>query len=400
MTAERDGLENERFARVVFSLVPQVTPLRFQKFMARFGSASAALEAPAEAWGEVEGLAPAQAERLRRAADEAAPRAEAELEGLARLGGRALVPGDEEFPASLSSLPDAPSVLYVRGGLKPVDSLAVALVGTRHPTAYGRAATERLARDLCRAGVTVVSGLARGIDTAAHAAALAGGGRTAGVMGSGFRRPYPPENRRLMDRMAETGAVLSEFPLDAEPDKFNFPRRNRIISGLSLAIVVVEADEVSGALITARLAAEQGRDVFAVPGPVFSKMSRGPHRLLKQGARLVEDVEDVLDEIEVFRALSRPSARRGAPSDKPGRRSGGAAAGAPPALSGEEGRLFAQLSLEPCGVDDLSSRTGLPASAVSAGLLGLELKGLVRNLPGGNYVRSERGLELQGVGTS
>lgn len=381
----------ERFARVVFNLLP-LTPLRFQKFVARFGSAAAALDAPAEAWTEVEGLAPLQAERLHRAAREAAPRAEAELEALKRLGGRVLVPGDDEFPAALTSLADAPPLLCVLGALKPVDSLAVALVGTRLPTAYGRAAAERLAKDLCQAGVTVVSGLARGIDTAAHGAVVAARGRTIGVLGSGFRRPYPPENRKLMEKMAASGAVLSEFPLDAEPDKIHFPRRNRIISGLSLAVVVVEADEVSGALITAKLAAEQGRDVFAVPGPVFSKMSRGPHRLLKQGAKLVEGVEDILEEIEVFKALA-VAARRG-----PGSSDGTAARGRRvlPALAGAEEKLFAQLTLEPAGVDALAARTGLSASAVCSALLGLELKGLARNLPGGNYVRGEGALQEVG----
>lgn len=372
-------IEEERFARLLFNMLPQISPIRFQKILDRFGSAAAALEAPAEAWADVEGLAPVQAERLHRAARDARPRAQAELEVLRRLGGRALIPGDEEFPVALKAVSDAPLVLYVRGDYRPVDSLAVALVGTRQPTPYGRAAAERLASELCRAGVTVVSGLARGIDTVVHDAALRGRGRTIGVLGSGLNHLYPPENKGLMGRMAASGAVFTEFPLNTPPDRSHFPRRNRLISGLSLAVVVVEADEASGALITARLAGEQGRDVFAVPGSVFSKMSRGPHRLLKQGAKLVEGVEDILEEIEVFRSLTRaPRPRIAAP-----------------ALGDAETRLWAHLTLDPISVDDLSGRTGLPASAVSSALLGLELKGLVKNLPGGNFVRSRQAAEQE-----
>jgi DNA processing protein len=197
--------------------------------------------------------------------------------------------------------------------------------------------------------------------------------RTVGVIGSGFDRFYPPENKTFVEKMAKQGAVLSEFPMSTPPDRQNFPRRNRLISALSLAVVVVEADETSGALITARLAAEQGRDVFAVPGSIFSKFSRGPHRLLKQGARPVETVEDILDEIEAFRRLIR--------------RPRPAAVSTPP-LTGVEGALMAHLSLEPLGVDTLASRSGLAVPAVLSALLELELKGLVRSLPGQTYVRA------------
>ncbi len=378
--------QDERSARLLLNLAAPMEAAAFGKIIARFGSAAAALAAPAAAWAETEGVDPALAHRLRRAVQEALPRLEEEKTLLQQAAARAIISTDEEFPEGLKSLPDAPPVLYVKGDLRPRDAFAVALVGTRRPTPYGRAVAERMGRELAEAGITVVSGLARGIDTAAHAGALRGGGRTVGVLGGGLERFYPPENKFLADRMAAQGAVLSEFPLTYPSLPVNFPRRNRIISGLSLAVAVVEADQISGALITARLAAEQGRDVFAVPGPVFSKVSRGPHKLIKDGARLVESVEDILEEIEVFRGLIRQRARAAA---KP---SGGP-------LSPSEARLLSHITLEPVGLDQLSARTGLAPAEVSAALLSLELKGLVRTLPGKSVARTETGLETTPVRT-
>jgi DNA processing protein len=375
----RVDLLDERSARTLFNLVPGVTALRFRSLVDRFGSATAALNAPPEDWAGVDGLPGRVAEALYDDCRKAVGRLAEELAAVEKLGARVIMAEDDEFPEGLKPLADAPIVLYIRGEYKPVDSMAVALVGSRTPTDYGRTVAERLARELTQAGVTIVSGLARGIDTASHAAVVKSGGRTIGVLGSGFNRFYPGENRALADRMAQRGAVISEFPLATEPDRGNFPRRNRVISGLSLAVVVVEADEQSGALITARLAAEQGRDVFAVPGSVFSKMSKGPHRLIRQGARVVETAEDILDEIEVFRSLSRPKPAPAAEAEP---------------LDPTESRILGQLSLDPVTADALSAKTGLAASALSPALLHLELKGLVRALPGQNYVKSERGLEM------
>lgn len=376
MTAPND----ERTARLLFNLIPDLGPVRFQNFLERFGSATEALRASSEDWARVDGMTVPQAEKFHRLCRQEVPRRlEEELALLERLRARVLISTDGDFPESLKSLNDAPIVLYMKGDRRPVDSLAVAVVGTRHPTDYGRAAAERLSRELAQAGVTIVSGLARGIDTAVHATVLKNKGRTIGVLGSGLDRFYPPENKPLMEKMAAQGAVLSEFSLTTPPDRGHFPRRNRLISGLALAVVVVEADETSGALITARLAGEQGRDVFAVPGSVFSKGSRGPHRLIRQGARLVEGAEDILDEIQVFRNLIRPV--RPAPA-------------ADQALSGLEDRLLKHISLDPVGMDDLSVRSGLSPASLSSVLLGLELKGLVKSLPGKNYVRSESGLAV------
>jgi DNA processing protein len=368
---------DERKALILLNLVPELGPVRVAALAARFGSAAAALDAPVEEWGG-EGWDAARAAKLRRSRDAAAARLEDELERATKAGARALIRTDEDYPESLKSLPDAPPVLYVKGSLKPADALAVALVGTRRATPYGRAAAEHLARGLAQAGITVVSGLARGIDTAAHEAALQGGGRTVGVLGGGLDEFYPPENKRLAERMAAQGAVVSEFPMSARPAPQNFPRRNRVISGMSLAVVVAEADVPSGALITAKLAAEQGRDVLAVPGSIFSRLSRGPHALIKDGARPVEKVEDVLEEIEALKALAKR--RRPAP---PARTQ---------ALPPVEARVLDSVTLDPAGVDALALRSGVPGPAVSAALLGLELKGLVRIMPGGAYVRAEPAL--------
>jgi DNA processing protein len=373
---------DERSARILFSLVPDVGPGRFRKIMDRFGSAAEALSAPREEWNRIDGLSPPDAAKIHKGCQAAAQQLTCELERLDRYGARVLIPADPEFPDSLKSLPDPPAVLYVRGHLKPQDLLAVAVVGTRRPSAYGRAAAERLARELAEAGITVVSGLASGIDTAAHVTALKSGGRTVGVLGSGFARFYPAENKPLFEKMGGQGAVISEFCLDSPPERWHFPARNRLIAALSLAVVVVEAGETSGALITARLAAEQGRDVFAVPGPIFSANSRGPNRLLKQGAGLAESAQDVLEAIEALRSLVR----------KPSRKSQAA-----PDLSEVEERLLACLGLEPIDTDALSQRSGLPIPALSAALLGLELKGLIRSVPGNAYVRSEQGLASAAV---
>ncbi len=372
---------DEREARLLFNLTEPLGPVRFSRLVERFGSAIGALEAGAEAWQEVEGFG-AKAAEFYNALEQALPALEKEKADALRLKARVLCALDEEYPESVRGLRDAPPVLYVWGDLKPVDSLGIALVGSRRPSTYGTAAAERFARELSGAGVTVVSGLARGVDGSAHAACLAAGGRTVGILGSGFSRFYPAEHRKLAERMAKKGAVVTEFPLNAEPDAGHFPRRNRLIAAMSLGVVVVEALERSGALITAHLAAEQGRDVFAVPGSIFSPLSRGPHRLIKQGAKPVECAMDVLEEISAFRDIL--NARRAASP---------AAPAAPPSTVSANGRkLLAALSLEPTGIDGLARSAGLSAAEAARELLSLELAGLVRAVPGKHYVSSEMSL--------
>jgi DNA processing protein len=275
---------------------------------------------------------------------------EREMERLHAAGARALTWASEEYPERLREIDDSPPVLYTLGDFAPTDTWAVAVVGTRRATHYGREVTARLASELAQAGVTVVSGLARGIDTEAHKAALEGGGRTVAVLGSGLDILYPPENRGVARRIVDEGrgAVVSEFPLGTQPDAVNFPSRNRIISGLSLGVLVVEAGERSGALITVTFALEQGRDVFAVPGPITSRMSDGPNNLLKNGAKCVTSVRDILEELNMEMITEHVEAVRSLPTDP------------------TERMLLEYLQESTQHIDDLTTRSGLPASTVSA----------------------------------
>jgi DNA processing protein len=309
-----------------------------------------------------------------------------------------LVLADEHYPAWLRTIPDPPPVLYCDGSLEPGDRQAVAIVGSRQATPYGLRVTDALARELSRLGFTIVSGFARGIDAAAHRAALASGGRTVAVLGCGLDVDYPSGHASLRTEIAGSGAVLTEFAPDTAPFATNFPRRNRIISGLALGVVVVEAAEDSGSLITARLALEQGREVFAVPGPIDAPTSRGPHGLLKQGAKLVETVNDIVEELlpqlETMRTpLIDPLHLKS--NGCPGFVATGAGgrrpfAPKPPDLSPEEQVVFRVIGREPRHLDDLTEQSRLSAAEVARILLGLELKALVHQLPGQQYCLKKR----------
>jgi DNA processing protein len=272
----------------------------------------------------------------------------------------------------LRVIPDPPPLLYLKGRLCAADDRAVAIVGSRSASEYGRRMARDLARGLASFGFTVVSGLARGVDGAAHASALQAGGRTVAVLGSGVERAYPPEHEELYRRISEHGAVLSEFPVGTRPMAFNFPARNRLISGLSLGVVVVEATEKSGSLITAALALEQGREVFAVPGQAGASRSRGAHRLIREGAKLVETVDDIVEEIApqlMARAAISTQIARVLPPD-----------------AGENTRkILALLQENSLQVDQVIERSGLPAAQVLEVLLDLELQGFVRQSPGKLY---------------
>jgi DNA processing protein len=299
----------------------------------------------------------------------------AKISRLEAVGGRLVTWQDESYPDALRQIYDPPLFLFVRGSLEERDALAVAIVGSRASSPYGRQMTAGISEGLVRAGLTIVSGLARGIDAAAHAAALAAGGRTIAVLGCGIDVVYPSEHHQLQMRIVKNGAVVSEFPPGTPPDAENFPSRNRIISGLSLGTVVVEATEKSGSLITAEHALEQGREVFAVPGPVGAR-SRGPHQLIRQGATLVEGAADILCEIiphlrEEPRSVSPPAP--------------------PPPLNEIEQRVFACLDESAVHVDDLMLRTGLAAARLLGVLLSLELRGLVHQLPGKRFSRRPPG---------
>jgi DNA processing protein len=304
-----------------------------------------------------------------RALDPAAVVAAARRRGMA-----VIVWAEARYPARLRTIADPPPALFVRGTLD--EAPAVAIVGSRRATPYGRAAAGRLAFDLARAGITVVSGLARGIDAAAHEAALDGGGRTIAVLGCGADVTYPREHRRLAERIVAAGALMSEFAPGTPPLPGHFPRRNRLISGLALGVVVVEGTADSGALVTVDYALEQGRDVFAVPGSIFSERSRAPHRLLREGARLVEDAEDILEEVGLRGAVQERS---------------GASPPSPPGAAGaDEADVLAALGQGPLPFDDVVDGTGLPAARVAAALTLLELRGLVQTLPGQMVMRTPR----------
>jgi len=365
----------ERLAALRLHLTPGIGPRLYGALLEHFGSAEAAAEAPASALLDVPGIGRDTAQRIGEGMSQADP--EEELARAHRTGARILIRGDPDYPPALGYLVDAPPVLYVKGTLEAEDAQAITVVGTRRCSLYGGDQAERLAGGLGRAGFTVVSGLARGIDSAAHRGALAAGGRTLAVLGHGLATVYPPENARLAGAVAERGALVSEFPMAAEPAAENFPRRNRILAALGLGTVVVEAGRRSGALITARLAGELGKEVFAVPNRVDAPGAAGVHALLRDGARLVEAVTDILEE---FPDLDVPVGAED--SDAPHQATLGLKANVSP----EEARLLEVLDGEPAGVDTLASRSGLDAARASGALTLLELKGLVRALPGGRFV--------------
>lgn len=294
---------------------------------------------------------------------------------------RALGRGDAEYPALLRPSPTAPATLHVRGRLVEGDALAVAVVGSRRATAYGLAVAETMAADLAARGVTIVSGFARGVDSAAHRGALRVGGRTIAVLGSGVDVVYPPENRRLVDEIAERGALVSQFPPGTPPLPHNFPTRNGVIAGMSLAVVVVEAAERSGSLITARLAAELGREVLAVPGRVTAPESRGANRLIQDGAALALGWEDVVAALPDRWKACIDTAANIDPAAK------STPAGAAEAEPGGYGKILAILGEDPVDIDRVIERSGLGAARVSAALLDLELNGRVRQIEGKRFVR-------------
>lgn len=346
-----------------------LTPRQARLVLESFHSPEEAWQAPLEALKAIPGLERVAEEVVAKRA-ELAGSLERELEAISRLGLKVLTLADPGYPRPLRGLAAPPPVLYLLGDYQERDELAIALVGTRSSTPYGRMVAEQLAKGLAELGLTIVSGLALGIDTAAHRGALAAGGRTIAVLGSGFARPYPQQNLRLMREIAASGAVFSEFPLQTEPDRWNFPRRNRIISGLSRGVVVVEAPERSGALITARLALDQGREVFAVPGRITDEASRGVHQLIKAGAKLVEAVEDIIEEFPDLRAvLAAPRAK------------------ARPELTPLEERLLSALDWEPLHFDEILEATGLSHAELAHGLLQLQLKDLIKEFPGKRYAK-------------
>lgn len=358
------------FHWLALSLTPGVGSILLARLVARFGSPEAVFRASVTELGEIDGLTGKVAEEIRKGPQERA--VDRELERVRAAGARILTLSDEAYPSRLKEIYDPPAVLYVNGELKKEDDLAVSIVGSRKTSVYGRMMTERMSQGLARHGVTIVSGMARGIDSVAHGGAVSVGGRTIAVLGCGVDVIYPRENRGLFAKIVEHGAVVSEFPMGSPPEGAHFPKRNRIISGLSLGVIVVEAAAESGALITANYALEQGRDVFAVPGSIGAAGSQGTHRLIKQGAKLVEASEDILEEI-----LPQWH-RRGQEHEK---------AKQGPSLPEEEGRLYDLLGETPLHIDRIILETGMDPGKVSGLLLSLELKGLIAQWPGKNFTK-------------
>ena len=348
--------------------VPGIGNHLFKRLIERFGSPQRVFRTtPSELLG-VEGISKHLAAAI---LNYKAPRQiEKELDQVQQKGYALITLADSSYPSLLKEIPDPPPLLYVCGDLS-VANRNIAVVGSRNATAYGISVTQRLCADLATFDIGIVSGMALGIDTAAHQGALAAGGKTVAVLGSGFNRIYPTENRDLFKRISETGAVISEFTLDTAPEAHNFPIRNRIISGMSMGTIVVEASRKSGSLITARLAVEQNREVFAVPGSIQSFKSAGSHTLIKQGAKLVENAQDVLEELTGFmQEVPKPV------------ESGTVDSTEKAALSPEEAAVYETLSPYPEHIDAIVRKTNIEAGKLLSCLLQLELKGMVQQLPG------------------
>lgn len=364
-----------REAFIALNLIERVGPVRVRQLLDHFGEAPAILRASKSALQQVRGIGEDTAESI--AGWEKTTDLSGELKRIADSGCSVLIQSDPGYPELLRHIYDPPIVLYVKGALTGNDKNAVAIVGSRQTTPYGLETSRKLAYQLAYVGVTVVSGGARGIDTAAHQGALAAKGRTVAVLGTGINLVFPAENAELFERIASNGAVISQFPFNRPADKQSFPIRNRIVAGMTLGTVVVEANLTSGALITANMAVDCGRQVFAVPGRIDSPRSKGCHELIKKGAKLCEGADDILGEFEyLFPASNRP------PST--------AETGTLPALtlSEHEQKIYAALDKEERSIDEVIWKSGLPASAVSVGLLGLEMKRLVKQLPGKMFVRN------------
>ena len=355
------------------SLVKELGPRSIGRLLEHFGSAEAVLGAGRSELMKVEGIRPTTAEAVLKAPTE--EEAEAELERARGIGARVLMAGDEEYPGLLKTIYDPPVTLYVKGTLEERDALAVAIVGTRRASFYGLKQARALASGLAGLGFTIVSGMARGIDTAAHEGALEAGGRTIAVWGTGLGTVYPEENAELAKRIVDGGAVMSEFPVEYPVLAENFPRRNRIVSGLSMGVIVVEGSERSGAMITAEQAMQQGREVFAVPGQIDNLKARGPHKLLRQGARLVESIDDVLDELGQL--PTSVTTGEGVEVQK----------AQTLRLNEREQAVYGALDSTPRGMDELTESTGLSVQELSSTLTVLELKQMVCKLAGGRFVR-------------
>jgi DNA processing protein len=381
--AEANSADIEKWLKLIRA--DGVGPTTFSKLLKHFGSADRALGASVSELAKIEGIGFKTAERI--AATREKFNAAAEIELAEKLGVWIVNVEDDRYPPALKNIYDPPPVLFVKGTLTRDDNLAISMVGSRRCSLYGQEQASRFAHFLSAAGFTIVSGMARGIDTAAHKGALAAAGRTIAVQGCGLATVFPPENEKLFELIAESGACVSELPLRYEPLAENFPPRNRIIAGLSLGTIVIEAGHRSGALITARAALDSHREVMAVPGKIDSPLSKGSHKLLKEGAKLIESVEDVMEALgyigeqlkdHASAAVQEATERAEKPLFEAGRLR----------LSGDERKLYEYLSKEPRHIEQIIADSQMTPGNVNAGLISLQLKGLVKQLPGSLFVRN------------
>lgn len=362
---------NETEATIALNMIPRLGPVRLRKLLSVFGSPQRILEVGAAELAAVEGVGREAAKSIASWREHV--KLDAELKAIERLGIHVVIPSMEAYPQSLKEIHDPPIVLYVWGGLLPRDRHAIGVVGTRKPSHYAQECAKKISYQMAYSGLTVVSGLARGVDTLAHQGALAAKGRTIAVLGSGLGALYPPENRALAERIADSGgAVISEFPMATGADRQTFPMRNRIISGCSIGILVVEAGARSGALITTTQAAEQGRSIYAIPGQITNPAAIGTNRLIQQGAKLVTDAGDILEDFQLLFPRQPDLPKPPAPVE----------------LSAEENKIWEALGNEELFVDEIIAKSGLPSFKVSTTLLALEIKRLVKQLPGNRYVKT------------
>jgi len=351
---------------VALKMVQGVGEVLFRNLLAKFPNPKSIFEANLSELERVEGIGEKIAKEIKGFKDW--NKADEEVRKIKKFGFKLLLLKDSNYPRNLFNTYNPPPFLYTKGEILPQDNTAVAIVGTRIPDRYGRFVTERLAEELAVRGVNIVSGMARGIDSIAHITALKSRGRTIAVLGSGLDVIYPSENKKLYDDISNQGAVISEFLLGTLPESGNFPKRNRVISGLSLGVIIVQASDKSGSLITASLALEQNREVFAVPGNIGSKLSKGTNKLIKEGAKLVESVDDILSEIEALRKLKEKEIKDNSVSLT--------------GLSHEERLIYTELKNESLHIDEITKLTGIASSKALTILLSLELSGLVTQLPG------------------
>jgi DNA processing protein len=364
---------------IILNMIPGVGSSTFRRLVKFFGSPSTVLSASLRELAMARGVTPSVCQNIIELRDSI--QIDRELNLIDRYNCKVITIEDESYPTALKAIYDPPPVLYVKGELLSNDSHSIAIVGTRNATSYGRKAAEQLSGQLASRGITIVSGMAHGIDTVAHYGALSAGGRTIAVMGNGLDIVYPAENSSLFEKIIASGAVISELSMGTQPHRGMFPRRNRLISGISLGTLIVEASMKSGAMITADCALEQGREVFAVPGQIFTDTSKGTNELIKQGAKLVDSVEDILDELPSYafqNSIDEDIKNEDALIESK--------------LSQEESAIWKVINSSPIHIDEISKRSALPIYKVSSTLVMLELKGLVQQLSGKMFVRKSSSL--------